>query len=98
MIVELTAGETRVRHGATWDRYALSGGVLHVRDHQAVIMADAAEPVAGIDVERARQALGRARDRLGPGRLAGGIDTGRAQLALARAINRLRVAGPGIDS
>lgn len=98
MIAELGVGEVRVRHGATWDRYALSSGVIHVRDREAVVMAEAVEPAEGIDVGRAREALARARERLRTGRRAPDVDVHRAQLALARAINRLKVAGSGIDS
>jgi len=98
LIAALGVGEVRVRHGDQWDRYALSGGIMHVRDREAVIMAEAAEHADRIDVERARAALARAQERLRSGHNGPDTDVARAQLALARAMNRLMLAGPGIDS
>jgi F-type H+-transporting ATPase subunit epsilon len=99
MIADLGVGELRVRHGDQWERYALSGGVFHIRDGRAVVMADAVERVRDIDVGRAQDAANRARDRLQRGRGVADVDPLRAELALARALNRLRLAGPAsIDS
>ena len=98
LIAELTVGELRLREAEGWQQFAISGGIFHLAERRAIVMADAVEPVAGIDVERARAALRRARERLQPGRRPPNLDVGRAQLALARALNRLRVAGaPAID-
>ena len=57
-----------------------------------VVLADAAEEADGIDVERARSALERARERLRRPGAAPDVDSLRAELALARALNRLEVA------
>lgn len=95
-IAELGVGEVRVRHDRNWERYAISSGVMHIRDRTAVIMAEAIEPAESIDVERARRAAERARERLRL-RLGADVDVQRAQFALARALNRLKVAGAGID-
>jgi F-type H+-transporting ATPase subunit epsilon len=70
---------------------AISGGFAEVNQDHVTILAETAELAQEIDIERARQALERAR-----GRLAGaeeGIDIDRARAALMRALNRLRVAG-----
>ena len=99
MVADLGVGELRVRHGDQWERYALSGGVFHIRGGQAVVMADAVEPLAEIDAARAREAAQRARDRLRRGPRDAEVDLSRAQLALTRALNRLRLVGPSsIDS
>lgn len=95
-IAELGVGEVRLRRDRDWQRYAISSGVVHVRDRVAVIMAEAIEPAESIDVERARRAAERARERLRL-RFGGDIDVQRAQFALARALNRLKVSGAGID-
>jgi len=70
---------------------AVSGGFAEVTQNHVTILAETAELGREIDIERARQALERAR-----GRLAGaeeGTDIDRARAALLRALNRLRVAG-----
>jgi len=73
--------------------FAVSGGVLEVRDNRATVLADAAERSGEIDVERAKDSLERARKRLSgkdPG-----VDIDRARASLERALNRLRVGGGG---
>jgi len=96
LIAELGIGDLRLRHGNLWTHFAVTGGILHIRDGQVVIMADAAEPAQEIDVARAREAAARARERLARRREAD-VDTRRAEVALTRAMNRLRVAGAPLD-
>jgi F-type H+-transporting ATPase subunit epsilon len=70
--------------------YAVTGGFLEVSRNVVTLLADAMEPPAEIDVERAEAAAERARKRLaerGPD-----IDLTRAEAALARALVRLKVA------
>lgn len=74
------------------DRYtklAITGGFLEVSDNRAVLVADAAEQAASIDLLRARQARDRAQARMRDRSAL--IDHGRAELALQRAVNRLQV-------
>lgn len=98
IIAELGIGELRLRQGASWQQFALSGGIFHLAERRAIVMADAVEPVDGIDVERAREAVKRARERLNQSHDDHSIDVTRAHLALMRALNRLRVVGaPSID-
>jgi F-type H+-transporting ATPase subunit epsilon len=54
-----------------------------------LVLADAAERPQDIDIQRAKEALIRARQRLQDPTM----DRERARAALERAINRLRVAG-----
>ncbi len=82
LTVRLANGETRI--------FALSGGFLEVSANRAVVLADAMEEPAQIDVERARRAAERARERLRD--LYGKWDVERAEAALARALNRMKVA------
>ena len=93
LIAELGVGDLRLREGAEWEHFALAGGIFHVRDGVAVVLADAVEAAEEIDVQRAQEAHGRAIHRL---RLAKGgpdVDVERAKAALMRALNRLRIAG-----
>jgi F-type H+-transporting ATPase subunit epsilon len=87
LTVRLAGGETRI--------YALSGGFLEVSANRAVILADAMEEPGLIDVNRAKQAAERARERLRD--LHGHWDVERAQVALARALNRTKVAAEPRD-
>ena len=57
---------------------------------EVVVLTEAAEEAAEIDIERAQHALERARQRLSARER--GVDVSRAELAFARALNRLRVA------
>lgn len=70
--------------------YAVSGGFLEVGGNEAILLADTIEAASEIDLERARLAEARARERLKG--LRPEIDYGRARSALDRAQNRLRIA------
>lgn len=92
MIAELTIGELRLRCvGGEEHIMACSGGILEVSREGVVILADAVEEAEEIDVERARQAAERARERVRL-RRDPTVDARRAEVALARALNRLKVA------
>lgn len=91
MVALLAVGPVRVTEPGGAERwFAATGGVLRVTRRETLLLVEAAEEAAAIDVERARLALERAQHRL-RGRPAG-VDMSRAELALARALNRLRVA------
>ncbi len=79
--------------GGVRRHFATVGGVLRVTERGVFVLVEAAEEADEIDIERARNALERARRRLRERRSDPSIDVSRAELALARAINRLRVAG-----
>jgi F-type H+-transporting ATPase subunit epsilon len=87
LTVRLAGGITRI--------FALSGGFLEVSANRAVILADAMEEPGQIDVDRAKRAADRARERLRD--IHGKRDVERAQAALARALNRTKVAGEPRD-
>jgi len=75
---------------------AVAGGFLEVSDNVATILADAVEFIDEIDLDRARSAYTRAKERLGLPR--SDVDATRATQALRRAENRIRLAGGKIPS
>ena len=74
--------------------FAISGGVIDIKDEQTTVLARSIEAKSDIDVERALKAKKRAIERLQSGDK---IDVKRAQAALARALNRLHVVGESKD-
>ena len=83
-------------NGAASLTFAVLGGFLDLDGLEATILADSAEKGSEVDVERARLAMQRARDRLAENARANSeasVDVDRAQLALVRSITRLRAAG-----
>ncbi len=70
--------------------FATSGGTIEVLDNNIRILADSLEAVEEIDLERANQALERARQRLDE-KGSGNVDVKRAEAALARAMNRIKL-------
>jgi F-type H+-transporting ATPase subunit epsilon len=82
MVAELDIGAMRVtRPDGRRELLAVSGGLLSVADNVALVLVEAAEAAAEIDVERAQAAAARE-----------GVDVDRARAAIARAANRVRVA------
>ena len=92
LLSSLRIGEVKVvdAQGAV-TRYATSGGFVEVRNNQVVMLAETAERVDEIDVERAKASMTRARTRLSE--KSSGTDMERARMALLRALNRLKVSG-----
>lgn len=70
--------------------FAVSGGFLECSDNVCTILADTAEFAKDIDLERAKESLKRAKQRLQ--NAAGEIDTGRAKAAYERAKTRVTLA------
>jgi len=90
-LTALMPGEIRYSRGAESKRLAVTTGFVEVSQDKVSVLVDAAERAEEIDVERARKALERARERLAK-REAEDIDFARAEAALRRAIMRLKVA------
>ena len=80
-VVVATAGGERIT-------FATSGGFVQVLDNRLIMLAETAEPASEIDVDRAREAEARARERLAE---ATGDERKAAEAKLERARNRLRV-------
>ncbi len=92
LLSSINIGEVKVVDAAGKEsRYATSGGFVEVRDNKVVMLAETAEQVDQIDLERAKAAMERAQKRLREKK--GEMDIERARVALARALNRLKVAG-----
>jgi F-type H+-transporting ATPase subunit epsilon len=93
MVAALAPGELSWQEGGHERHMFVSGGFCEVRDDTVRVISPASEAPTEIDVERAREAASRARERL-RGTLggAGDIDLTRAEAALKRAMMRLSVA------
>lgn len=94
LMAELTVGEVKIRDAEDREqRLAISGGFMEVASNTVRILADTAEKAEEIDIQRAEQALARARERLSAAHMT--IDMVRAEAALKRALTRLHVARGG---
>ena len=85
-------GELRYSSGGQTERFVVTTGFAEVSDNRVSVLVEAAEKAAEIDVERARKAMERAKERLARERTVGDIDFLRAESALKRAIVRIRVS------
>jgi F-type H+-transporting ATPase subunit epsilon len=94
LMTTLDYGELIFRRGSQEENFAIAGGFMEVRNDHVSILADHAESVEEIDIERARAARARAEERLRQAREGGGsdYDLARVQAALQRSLLRLRVA------
>ena len=72
--------------------FATGGGTVEVRNNKVIVLAESFESPEEIDVERAKRAMERAKERLAKKREEK-IDVARAEAALKRAINRLKISG-----
>lgn len=89
----IVAGELRYTVGTEREFLAVTSGFAEVSNNRVSILVDAAEKAEDIDVDRAKSALDRAKERLAKDREAVDIDFKRAEAALQRALVRLKVAG-----
>ncbi|CAN7169132.1 MULTISPECIES: F0F1 ATP synthase subunit epsilon [Bacillaceae] len=90
MVAPLQIGAVRLKKGGNTELVAVSGGFLEVRPEQVTILAQSAETAEAIDVQRAKEAKGRAEDRMQAQQ--DDVDFRRAELALKRAMNRINVS------
>ncbi len=89
LIGQLVIGEIRIEADGKKHLFSTCGGFIEIDKNNVNIIVEAAELAENIEIERAKKAEERARQRLHE---AGDIDIERAKLALARAMNRLKVA------
>jgi len=85
-------GELRFTLDGKTESLAVAAGFSEVFKNRVSVLVDAAEISHEIDVERARRAMERARERLGKDRGTEDVDFLRAEAALRRAIVRIKVA------
>lgn len=91
IISSLQVGDILVRKATGEEQhFAVTGGFIEVVDNKLTLLAEAAEPVDEIDVERAKQAKERAKERLESED--SDIDKERARKALERAENRIKLS------
>ena len=97
LLCVLKPGTIAVTKGGEDQIMATTGGFMEVTPAKTIILADAVEEVAQIDVDRARKALERARENTMKAAHDRSIDVDRAKKAADRAMARLRAAehGPG---
>jgi len=96
IITSLKPGKLTVKDSSgTEILFAVTGGFLENSANTCTILADAAEFANDIDLERARGALKRARQRIRDA--AGNIDVPRARAALERAKTRINIAKGGMS-
>ncbi len=89
-ITTLAPGELRIIMGAEEEAMAITGGFFEVRNDRVVVLADAAERVEEIDVERAEAPRRRAEETLRERRDV--ADLVQTEASLRHAMARLRVA------
>ena len=90
-LVQLAAGEVRVRRGGETSSFAVSGGFAEILKDKVSVFAETAEMASEIDAERARQDLESAKLE---SRAAGAdpLTLAQASAHLAQAQARVRVA------
>ncbi|MBN1397326.1 MAG: F0F1 ATP synthase subunit epsilon [Bacteroidetes bacterium] len=92
LLSSVKIGEVKIRDANSKEfDYAISGGFVEVRGNQILLLAETAERVDEIDIERAKASRDRARKRMFERKP--DIDFERAQSAFYRAVNRLKIAG-----
>lgn len=85
-------GELRYEADGKKEYMAVVDGFAEVSEDRVSVLVDAAEKAVEIDIERARNAMERARERLARERGAEDVDFLRAEAALKRAMIRIKVA------
>ena len=90
MLTSLQPGLLTIRNEDGRTQYTVSGGFVEVLRSRVTVLAETIEEVSAIDVERARQAEERARQRLESDEE--GVDADRAKASLNRALNRIKAS------
>ena len=87
LVTEVKISVLRIHNDDTVNEFAISDGILYVKDKETVLIVNSAESKEDIDFERASRAKERASSRLE--KKDKNLDVARAEAALARALNRL---------
>ena len=88
----IVPGELRYTFGSERGSVFVTTGFAEVSNDRVSVLVDAAERSTDIDIERAQQAIERARERMAQERGREDIDFRRAEAALQRALLRLKMA------
>jgi F-type H+-transporting ATPase subunit epsilon len=92
LMTELGVGMLSYRKGINWSYLTAIRGFVEILGDRVIVLAERAERAEEIDVERAKQAMERARERLAKIHEPE-VDWERAQASLQRALARVQVAG-----
>jgi len=93
LVSVLKAGELRIKDKDGEHNMAVSGGFLEVRgNNEIVILADHAERVADIDLQKAEEARQRAEEQMKNIKNVQDVDYARLQAVIDREVNKMRVA------
>ena len=93
LVSVLKAGELKIKDKDGEHNMAVSGGFLEVRgNNEIVILADHAERVADIDIQKAEEAKQRAEEQMKNIKNIQDVDYARLQAAIDRETNKLKVA------
>ena len=93
-MTSLNTGAIRYRDESGKDQYVfVSGGFAEAQPDKVTVLAESAERMEDIDVDRAKEAVARAEKRLSDDRAKEKVDIARAKAALDRALVRIRIAG-----
>jgi F-type H+-transporting ATPase subunit epsilon len=88
----IVPGELRYTSGSEKRSMVVTNGFAEVSNDRMSVLVDAAEMAPEIDVNRARKAMERAKERLLKDRKSPDVDFKRADAALNRAVTRMRIA------
>jgi len=91
LISNFEIGVITVKQNGDISHFTTSGGTVEVNHNNVLVLADSAENVNDIDLNRAEQAQKRAEERLSQ-KQKEDIDEARAQAALQRALNRINAS------
>jgi len=94
LLSELGAGTLSYLKGSHTEFFAVINGFVEVLPGRVIVLADACERAAEIDVARARSALERAKGEMAQ-KSSEDADWDRASAALNRALTRLQAAAKG---
>ena len=93
LVSVLAAGELRIKDKDSEHHLAVSGGFLEVRGkNEVIILADNAERVEEIDLQKAEEAKQRAEEQMKNIKNVQDVDYARLQAAIDREVNKMRVA------
>jgi F-type H+-transporting ATPase subunit epsilon len=93
-MTSLNTGAIHYRDENGKDQFVfVSGGFAEALPDKVTVLAESAERMENIDVDRAKAAVERAEKRLTEDRAKEKVDIARAKAALDRAVVRIRIAG-----
>ena len=94
-VAPISIGEIRIKIDNEVKVATCSTGFVNIDEEKVTIVIDAAEWVEEIDVDRAKNAIKRAQQRLEEVKKEDDVE--RAKISLARAMNRVKVSENGIE-